>query len=215
MVHVLVHGLGLVLPLIVGLVSMARADPLRGFGDLQLYRNASSQLVGAQAFVSFSSASAHGPLGQSISGHAAPAPEALCNCACFALDDFAWCQNTAKTTVGVSTFSYSPFARRWEGRALRYFAEGSAGDLAGRGGNSFVETAVLPDGPGGAVYFEVAYVGDTSNDTVACGTQRPCRSAELVRGFTTAVDCAHAALCDAQCAGVAQYDEWRKNCSFT
>ena len=97
MVHVLVHGLGLVLPLIVGLVAIARADPLRGFGDLQLYRNASSQLVGAQAFVSFSSASAHGPLGQSISGHAAPAPEALCNCACFALDDFAWCQNTAKT----------------------------------------------------------------------------------------------------------------------
>jgi hypothetical protein len=192
----------LLLALLVG----QSGSSLPGFGDLPLYQNASRFLVGAQAFVSFSSASAHGARGQNLTGHVSPAPEALCNCACFALPDMAYCQNTAKTTVGVSTFAYnSAFDGRWTGRALRYFAGGSPGAEAGRFYTSFLESARLPDGPGGAIYFEVAYTADV----VAPGE----RSAELVRGHTGAVDCAAHALCDVQCAGVAQYEAWRKGCS--
>ena len=200
----------LLLLLLLGASSPTSAT-LPGFGDPALYQNASAALVGAQAFLSFSSASAQGPRGFNVTGHSAPGPEALCNCACFALDDFAYCQNTAKTTVGVSTFAYSPFSERWEGKALRYFAAGTPGDAAGRIGNSFLESAVLPDGPGGAIYLEVAYVGDVDNDAARCETE-VCRSAELIRGHTTPVSCTYHTLCDAQCAGVAQYEAWRKGC---
>lgn len=178
---------------------------LSGFDDLPRYSNASTLLVGAAPIRTFSSASASGGNGSHINGHGLPAPEALCNCACFAAANFVWCQNTARTTVGVSTYHYDPFSLRWEGRALRYFTSSSHGATAGRDGTNFLERAVLPEGPGGAVYFDVAYTGDLTAD----GT----RSAELVRGATGPVSCEAAPLCNAQCAGVAQYQKWRHGCS--
>ena len=69
---------------------------LPGFADFALYDNASRYLVGAQAFVSFSSAAAHGAAGGNVTGHGLTQPEALCNCACYALDNFAYCQNTVR-----------------------------------------------------------------------------------------------------------------------
>ena len=87
-----------------------------------------------------------GVLVAAVTGHGLVAPEALCNCACFPLDDFVYCQNTARTTVGVSTFYFSPFTQRWEAKALRYFKENSSGLAAGRAHTSFLEQAVLPDG---------------------------------------------------------------------
>ena len=184
-----------------------------GFADRALYQNASALFVGAQAIESFSSASVHGPSGGSIKGHGLPAPEALCNCACYAEDNFAYCRNTAKTTVGVSTFAWNPFSSgggRWEGRALRYFTAGSAGIQDGRVATNFLEQAVLPSGPGGPVFFEVAYTGDVAADEAA---STPPRSAEMVRGFTGAVSCDAAPLCDAQCAGYLQYADWRAGCA--
>ena len=202
--------------LLIGLLSSS-ASPLPGFDDLALYQNVTTRFVGAQAFVSFSSASAHGPHGSSVSGHTAPAPEALCNCACFALPDLVYCQNTAKTTVGISTFAFgsvSGASSGWTGRALRYFADGSAGAVAGRFYTSFLEAAVLPEGPGGPIYFEVAYTADTTASS-ASGLRgdQPTRSAEVVRGYTGPVDCAAAPLCNTQCAGVAQYETWRQGCA--
>ena len=87
---------------LLGAVVSSLAAPLAGFGDMDMYRNASAHLVGAQAFVSLSDVAAHGPAGRNVTGSGFRV-EAFCNCACFALDDFAYCQNTAKTTVGVST----------------------------------------------------------------------------------------------------------------
>ena len=86
-----------------------------------------------------------------MTGHGLLAPEAFCNCACFGADNFACCQNTAHTTVGVATHACSPFQRRWEARALRHFRGGSPGILDGRVGTNFLEDAILPEGPGGAI----------------------------------------------------------------
>jgi hypothetical protein len=183
-----------------------RSSALKGFDDMARYQNATTLLVGAASIVSFSSASASGPTGATINGHGLPAPEALCNCACFAADNFAYCQNTAKTTVGISTFSYDPFSERWESRALRYFAAGSPGADANRTRTNFLERAVLPDGPGGAMFFEVAYTDDSTE------ADSSVRSAELVRGATSPIDCAAASLCDRQCGGVEQYAAWRAGC---
>ena len=172
-----------------------------GYDDIELYRNASSKLVGAMSILSFSSASADGPHGSSISGHSLPAPEALCNCACYPLANFAYCQNTAKTTVGISTFSMD--GDKWISVALRYFAADSPGAKAGRTRTNFLERATLPQGPGGPMLFDVAYTSD--------GTINSHR-AELVRGRTGGVSCDAAPLCDKQCAGVGQYEAWKAGC---
>jgi hypothetical protein len=63
-----------------------------GYDDVALYTSASEKLVGALWLESFSSASAHGSSGESLVGHGLPAPEALCNCACFAESNFVYCQ---------------------------------------------------------------------------------------------------------------------------
>lgn len=167
-----------------------------------------------------------GPAGQNTTGHGLLAPEALCNCGCHPLANFVYCQNTAATTVGVSTFALDPSsaavaatvgggagggAGRWVSKALRYFRDGSPGQLAGRDATSFFENAVLPDGPGGAMYFEVAYLSDTAPPAVPGAA--PARSAEIVRGVTSEVRCDAAPLCDAQCAGEPQYAAWKARCS--
>ena len=85
-----------------------------------LYSNATEMLVGAMLIESFSSARANGPIGENVTGHGLIAGgEAICNCACYAADDFTFCRNTAKTTVGVATYAYDPQLRRWEARGLR------------------------------------------------------------------------------------------------
>ena len=89
--------------------------------------------------------------GTNVTGHDLLAPEAFCNCACFGAENFAYCQNTAHTTVGIATYAFSPFEQRWEARALRYFRAGSPGVEAGRIATNFVEDAILPEGPGGAI----------------------------------------------------------------
>ena len=144
--------------------------------------------------------------------------------------------------MGIATFAFNGLPSldgRWHGRALRYFSAGSAGAAAGRLGTNFLERALLPDGPGGALLFEVAYTSDVTADRTAgkergtgtaagsvasavigggegAGTsgqqQEQRRSVELVRGLTTPVSCAAAPLCDVQCAGVAQYEAWRDGC---
>lgn len=179
-----------------------------GYDDMARYANASTFFVGAQAIVSFSSASAHGPAARKISGHGLPAPEALCNCACHGADNFVYCANTAKTTVGVSTYAFDGFSSRWEATALRYFAAGSEGATAGRTPTTFAERAVLPDGPGGAMYFTVSYLSDSSRD----GGESS-RAVEIVRGRTAGVRCEDAPLCDKQCQGEEMYAQWRAGCA--
>ena len=199
--------------LVIALAAAAASPAPAGFDDLELYANASKHFVGAQRFLSFSSASAHGSDGQVVDGHGLPAPEAFCACACHGQDNFVYCQNTAKTTVGISTFwleSVDGLDKevRWRGRGLRYFSAGSEGSKSGRTRTSFTETARLPDGPGGAIFFEVAYMNDDYTSTSPHS-----RSAELVRGRTAPVSCDAHALCDQQCSGVAQYEAWRKGCA--
>ena len=122
---------------------------------------------------------ANGPIGENVTGHGLIAGgEAICNCACYAADDFTFCRNTAKTTVGVATYAYDPQLRRWEARGLRFFRAGSPGaERQGRGRTSFVAEGVLPRGPGGPMRFYSTYVGDV----VADGDGR---SAEIVRART-------------------------------
>jgi hypothetical protein len=196
---------------LVCLAAATEATPLpAGYDDLALYMNASAQLVGAHSIDSFSSASAHGPTGSVVTGHGLPAPEAICNCACYAQSNFAYCQNTARTTVGVSTYAYNGLAARWEAHNLRYFAYGSAGAATGRNGTTFLEQSVLPDGPGGRVLFDIMYVGDTTE--AAYGGGGLSRSAEVVRGYTSGVSCGAAPLCNTQCEGVEMYEVWRAKC---
>ena len=111
-----------------------------------LYSNATEMLVGAMRIESFSSARANGPIGENVTGHGLIAGgEAICNCACYAADDFTFCRNTAKTTVGVATYAYDPQLRRWEARGLRFFRAGSPGaERQGRSRTSFVAEGVLP-----------------------------------------------------------------------
>ena len=155
-----------------------------------LYSNATEMLVGAMRIESFSSARANGPIGENVTGHGLIAGgEAICNCACYAADDFTFCRNTAKTTVGVATYAYDPQLRRWEARGLRFFRAGSPGaERQGRGRTSFVAEGVLPRGPGGPMRFYSTYVGDV----VADGDGR---SAEIVRARTSGVACEAAPLC--------------------
>ena len=121
---------------------------------LALYSQACSKLVGAQRIESFSSARASGPEGEQVVGRNLPSGgEAICNCACWSAAEFAYCSNTAKTTVGVATFAVDESLGRWETRGLRYFRAGSPGFLAGRSSTSFVADGVLPKGPGGPVIF--------------------------------------------------------------
>ena len=84
-------------------VLLQAASPIPGWDDLPLYQNASRYFVGAQSFISFSSASAHGPAGTNVTGHIAPAPEALCNCACFALPDLVYGRQCCGGRVTVLT----------------------------------------------------------------------------------------------------------------
>ena len=201
------------LVLVIALAAVAASHAPAGFDDLELYVNASRRFVGAQKFLSFSSASAHGPNGQVVDGHGLPAPEAFCACACHGIENFVYCQSTAKTTVGISTFWLESVDApdrdqvRWRGRGLRYFGAGSQGSKSGRTRTSFTETARLPDGPGGSIFFEVAYMNDDD-----ASTSPHSRSAELVRGRTAPVSCDAHALCDRQCSGVAQYEAWRRDC---
>mmetsp|Transcript_34837 Transcript_34837/g.93029 ORF Transcript_34837/g.93029 Transcript_34837/m.93029 type:complete len:250 (+) Transcript_34837:155-904(+) len=182
-----------------------------GYDDVALYTSASEKLVGALWLESFSSASAHGSSGESLVGHGLPAPEALCNCACFAESNFAYCQNTAKTTVGVSTYAYNGLAGQWEAHNLRYFKDDSPGAAAGRKGTTFVDHSVLPDGPGGRAFFDIAYEGDMAEAEEDASGQS--RSVEVVRGYTSdGVQCEAAPLCNAQCAGVQMYEAWRAKC---
>jgi hypothetical protein len=182
-----------------------------GFDDLALYQKAAPLLVGAQPILSFSSASAAGPNGSVVDGHGLPAPEALCNCACWGLDNFAYCQNTAKTTVGVSTYFLDGTV--WRARGLRYFAAGSEGWRAGRIRTSFHEVARLPDGPGGQMLFDVSYLNDQESNVSLSSDEPRARSAEVVRGRTGPVACSAAPLCNVQCAGVPQYDSWFQRCA--
>lgn len=182
-----------------------------GFADRQLYTAASARLVGVNRFETFSTARyANGKL----ESHELPFPEALCNCACWPADNFVYCHNTAKTTVGVSSFAYDPWQRQWIGKALRFFGPQSPGWASGRRETSFLGNARLPDGPGGAMYFDVAYINDQEADTDAAAAARGAAwpAAVLVRGKTSQVDCAAHELCDQQCAGVPQYTAWRASC---
>ena len=56
------------------------------------------------------------------------------------------------------------------------------------------------------VDFQVGYTSDNA------GAGSGSRAVEAVRGYTTAVDCAAAPLCDSQCGGVAQYAVWKSRC---
>lgn len=172
-----------------------------------LYSNATEMLVGAMLIESFSSARANGPIGENVTGHGLIAGgEAICNCACYAADDFTFCRNTAKTTVGVATYAYDPQLRRWEARGLRFFRAGSPGaERQGRSRTSFVAEGVLPRGPGGPMRFYSTYIGDV----VADGDGR---SAEIVRARTSGVACEAAPLCDEQCSDEAQYRSWKRRC---
>ena len=184
----------------------APTTTLRGISDGALYQAASSRLVGALPMDSFSSARFSNG---SIVGHGLPSPEALCHCSCFAEENFAYCHNTAKTTIGVSTFYFDPFSWRWESRALRFFAAGSPGWESGREATNFLARAVLPDGPGGPMIFDSTY---TSDIDAAARSGQAARGAEVVRATTEAVDCSVHALCDVQCDGAAQYAAWRSRC---
>ena len=99
--------------------SVAAASPeLRGVDDRDLYDLAAARLVGAHEFTSFSVARfANG--NASRQELAELGPEALCHCGCWGADNFVACHNTAKTTVGISTFWFDPWDWRWKGRALR------------------------------------------------------------------------------------------------
>ena len=184
--------------------SVAAASPeLRGVDDRDLYDLAAARLVGAHEFTSFSVARfANG--NASRQELAELGPEALCHCGCWGADNFVACHNTAKTTVGISTFWFDPWDWRWKGRALRYFGAGSPGYEAGRQATSFLATAVLPEGPGGSMVFDVAYANDLAPPVG--------RSASIVRGRTGAASCGAAALCDLQCDGAPQYILWRAAC---
>ena len=171
------------------------------------YANVTARLVGAMRIESFSSASASGPHGERVVGRGLMAGgEAICNCACWAADDFAFCRNTAKTTVGVATYAYDPALRRWEARGLRYFGAGSPGLEAGRRATNFVADGVLPRGPGGPLRFYSTYVSDTDGSGG--------RSAEIVRARTSAISCAAAPLCDVQCRDEGQYAAWKMRCGI-
>ena len=184
-------------------VAAAAAPELRGVDDRDLYAMAAPRLVGAHAFTSFSVASfANGSASRQELQELGP--EALCHCGCWGADNFVACHNTAKTTVGISTFWFDPWDWRWKGRALRYFGAGSPGYEAGRQATSFLATATLPAGPGGSMVFDVAYANDLAPPVG--------RSASIVRGRTGAASCGAAALCDLQCDGAPQYSVWRAAC---
>jgi hypothetical protein len=96
-----------------------------GFNSRNTYESVAQKFVGSQQILSFSHVSASASSTDGISA------EALCNCECNATANFVACFNTAKTTVGVSTFSVDPYTRRWTASALRvkgnvnYFEKGS------------------------------------------------------------------------------------------
>ena len=187
-------------------VAAAASPELRGVDDRDLYAMAAPRLVGAHAFTSFSVARfANGSA--SRQELAELGPEALCHCGCWGAANFVACHNTAKSTVGISTFWFDPWDWRWKGRALRYFVAGSPGYEAGRQATSFLATAVLPAGPGGSMVFDVAYANDLAPPLG--------RSASIVRGRTGAASCSAAPLCDVQCDGAPQYGLWRAACRDT
>lgn len=132
-----------------------------------------------------------------------PFREALCNCGCTGEANFVACWNTAKTTVGVSTFSRDPFSagKRWKTTALRIFGAGSDNINGSRKNTNFFESGDIPDGPGGQVFFEVAYLQDLEP--------------RIVRGFTGPVSCASRSLCEKQCAGQPQFESWSIKCNAT
>ena len=195
--------------LLTGIVASASATAFPGFEDKAFYQNVTTFLVGAESIESFSTATASGPNGSLIAGEG-HRDEGLCNCACWATNNFAYCQNTAKTTVGISTYWFDFLTSQWEARALRFFRRSSVGWQSGREATTFVERAVLPAGPGGRTFFEVSYVGDADPSAVASGG----RQAEIVRGYTSGVSCVAHRLCDVQCAGVAMYEAWKKQCTM-
>ena len=57
------------------------------------------------------------------------------------------------------------------------------------------------DGPGGQLFFEVAYLEDTSPT--------------IVRGFTAPIQCSTRGLCERQCIGKAQFEAWSARCNRT
>ena len=182
-------------------------SPLRGIGDYTLYEAASSRLVGVLPFTSFSSARF---ANDSVVGHGLPGPEAMCHCSCYAEGNFAYCYNTAKTTVGVATYWFDPFTWQWESRALRYFGPNLVSrENAPRVATNFLARAVLPDGPGGRMVFDSTYTSDVD---AAAAAGMAARGVEVVRAAADGVSCSAHGLCDVQCAGVAQYTAWRARC---
>lgn len=185
---------------------------MHGVDERTLYARASMRLVGAYSFSTFSSARFAND-GSTV-GHPLPGPEALCHCGCWAEDNFALCHNTAKTTVGISTYFFDPFLWRWSGRALRFFNHNSPGKISGRQRTNFLSNAVLPDGPGGRMIFDSTYLSDVDPTAPAAAVASgAARAAEVVRAATAAVSCNAAALCDVQCAGSAQYLAWKAACA--
>jgi hypothetical protein len=168
---------------------------LPGFDNVELYKQQASKFVGSQEIISLSK------IDEVNSSSGLTSREALCNCQCSGEANFVSCINTARTTDGVSIFSLDPFSSRWQTTALRIFGASSENSNGSRKNTNFFEHGELPDGPGGQIFFEVAYLQDTEP--------------RIVRGYTGPVSCASRDLCEQQCAGKSQFESWSMRCNAT